>query len=249
MNRLALIIPCYNEEDRLPCEAFISYASEHPDVSFFFVDDGSTDGTRSLLEQMQMKLPGRITIVSLSENQGKAQAVRMGILEALCSPGDFTCTGYWDADLSTSLEELSGFLRILNERPEVVMVTGCRIKRLGARIKRHEFRHYLGRFFASAASLVLGLPVYDTQCGAKIMRANIAAEIFSEPFISRWIFDVEIFFRVLNMLGSRWCEDSVYEQPLSSWNEVANSKIRIRDIMQVPLELARIKKAYSKHTR
>ena len=105
--------------------------------------------------------------------------------------------GYWDADLATPLSTIPEFIEKFQSSRALVAVCGSRILRLGASIQRLVFRHYLGRVFSTVASNILNIPVYDTQCGAKLFRTEHAELIFSEHFISRWFFDVELFARAL----------------------------------------------------
>ena len=76
MARHVIVVPCYNEEKRLRTDEFIAYAREHDDIGLLFVDDGSTDGTRGVLEAMQGEAPARIDVLILEQNGGKAEAVR-----------------------------------------------------------------------------------------------------------------------------------------------------------------------------
>ena len=125
-----------------------------------------------------------------------------------------------------------------------MVVMGSRVKLLGRDIERKTMRHYLGRVFATCASMVLSLPVYDTQCGAKLFRNTRGTRwAFRAPFLSRWLFDVELLAR-LGLLGRRRpaydTHRCVYEKPLPEWRDVAGSKIKLRDWVKAAWELARI---------
>src|SRR5262249_318687 len=151
--------------------------------------DGSTDGTRELLDDLCCSNPGRFATCSLPENVGKAEAVRQGLLRAFEADPDYV--GYWDADLSTPLDAILAFCSILDSRRDIAVVFGARVSLLGRSVKRDLLRHYLGRVFATAASLALGIGFYDTQCGAKVFRAtHEIMSLFRSPFSTRWIFDV-----------------------------------------------------------
>jgi hypothetical protein len=121
---------------------------------------------------------------------------------------------------------------------------GARIKLLGRRVVRRASRHYLGRVFATAASLTLDLGVYDTQCGAKLFRVTPGtAEIFAERFISRWIFDVEIIARMIAVHRRRNgvpVERLIYELPLQEWQDVGGSRIKLIDWPIAFVDLMRI---------
>lgn len=188
---LSLTVPCYNEAARLDAGAFVAALTRHPFLSFLFVDDGSRDDTRRVLADLCARGGERARVLALDANVGKAEAVRRGILHAV--QGNPQLFGYWDADLATPLEAIPDFLALLGKRPEIDIVLGARVQLLGRQIRRRSNRHYSGRMFATGASLVLGLPVYDTQCGAKIFRACDHTRVaFLRPFRTRWVFDVEI---------------------------------------------------------
>jgi glycosyltransferase involved in cell wall biosynthesis len=239
MPRTVIVVPCYNEAARLDKEAVRAFLREEAAIGLCLVDDGSTDGTRAILEGIAAGEPGRLEVLPLDENGGKAEAVRRGALHVVGNPG-VSYVGYWDADLATPLGDVPAFVSILDDRPEVVLVSGARIRRLGVHIDRRGVRHILGRVFATCASLALGLPVYDTQCGAKLLRADIARAVFVEPFLSRWLFDVELFARVRGMVGREACERRVVELPLARWVDVGGSKLRLRHWVRAPLDLLRI---------
>jgi glycosyltransferase involved in cell wall biosynthesis len=230
-----VVIPCFNEVRRLPVDRIQALGHE-PGIQLLLVDDGSTDGTALALERICHALPlGRARLVVLDRNCGKAEAVRRGLLSALETGSDVV--GYLDADLATPPEEMVRILRTLD--PGTAQAAfGSRVAVLGARIERSTARHYLGRIFATFASLVLRLPVYDTQCGAKAFRVSPAlAAALSEPFHARWAFDVELIGRLLAAGVTR---DDLVEVPLREWVDVGGSRLRPLQFPLLGWELLRI---------
>ena len=246
MNDVIIVVPCYNEARRLETDKFLACIDQHPQVSFLFVNDGSKDDTAAVLAGMHAARADRARVLDYGDNQGKAEAVRRGVLAAIdLAP---TYVGYWDADLATPLSELPAFLDTIGTRPAVELVMGARIKLLGRHVVRRLARHYLGRVFATAASITLELGVYDTQCGAKLFRVTPALrQVFGEPFISRWIFDVEIIARMIAVHrganGTR-VEDVIYELPLLAWQDIGGSRIKLMDWPIAFVDLLRIKSRY-----
>jgi dolichyl-phosphate beta-glucosyltransferase len=223
--RLVLVIPCYNEAARLDGDAFLRQLEQHSDLGFIFVDDGSRDATPARLTEVAQRGHGRIAVVTLTENAGKAAAVRTGMMAAFELAPMFA--GYWDADLATPLDAIAEFMAVFAARPDVEIVIGSRVKLLGREIRRSPIRHYCGRVFATAASVALGISVYDTQCGAKIFRASERVKgMFAHPFRSKWIFDVELLSRYVSMAGAKRAEELIYELPLARWTGVAGSKLK-----------------------
>jgi len=213
------------------------------------VNDGSTDGTGALLDAAAggAAAAGEVAALStlhLPRNAGKAAAVRAGVQHALEKFPDADYVGFWDADLATPLEELSRFIAAL-DAGKYEAVTGLRLSRLGSHVSRRPLRHYLGRAFATVVSLMLGIPVYDTQCGAKLFRAGVARELFAEPFITRWFFDVELFARHTALHGGgaggrAATTERVREQPLETWHDIEGSRLKLRDFFLSPIALAKI---------
>jgi len=243
VSRLALVIPCYNEEHRLPVEELRRFAAPGLDLELVLVNDGSNDGTLPLLESLHEENPQRFTVVNLAQNSGKAEAVRQGILAALEKKPDYT--GFWDADLATPLSELPEFVQILDERPNVQMVMGARVRLLGRDISRHASRHYFGRVGATLISQTLQLAVYDTQCGAKLFRATSETrDVFSSPFLSRWIFDVEVIARYVRLWGRDAAARAIVEYPVRQWHDVKGSKLKSHDFARALRDLWRIRRAY-----
>jgi dolichyl-phosphate beta-glucosyltransferase len=249
MDRVTIVVPCFNEQPRLDVEAFRAARLEGRELELVFVDDGSTDGTRRVLEEIRTRRAGPTTIVAQPANAGKAAAVRRGVLDAIARRPD--AVGFWDADLATPLSELAAFVHVLEHRPEVDVVVGSRVKLMGRAIERRAWRHYLGRVFATAASVALALPIYDTQCGAKLFRVTPEVErAFEAPFLARWIFDVELLARILatHPGGPVAAERSIYELPLERWADVHGSKVKPADVARAALDLARIRARYPPRT-
>lgn len=234
------VVPCHDEEARLDTDAFLRLVDARRDIDVLFVDDGSEDGTGAVLESLAGKRPGRLQVLSLPINQGKAEAVRQGLRRALASGPRYV--GYLDADLATPIDEMCRLCDLLGGR-DVDVVLGTRLSMLGRHIERDHVRHYLGRVFASAASLTLRLRVYDTQCGAKVFRATPALEAaLDAPFLSRWAFDVELLGRLLaggpSVAGV--AVERIVEEPLLTWRDVPGSKLSLGAMAGAPVDLLRI---------
>jgi dolichyl-phosphate beta-glucosyltransferase len=241
MMQTTIIIPCYNEEKRLPVNAFQRFAENNKNVQFLFVNDGSNDNTIGVLKTLCSQNE-RLLMINLSDNCGKAEAVRQGMSHAF-EHLNSTYIGFWDADLATPLNEIEIFIDCF-QKNDFQIVTGCRLLRLGANVKRKNVRHYLGRIFASAASIMLGMPVYDTQCGAKLYKAPVVPLLFDKPFISQWLFDVELLARYITIFGKEKAIKNIYEYPLFSWEDVDGSSVNIKAFYKAPVELWKIKRKY-----
>lgn len=240
MRDICITIPCFNEGKRLPTSDFELFIQNN-DVCFCFVDDGSKDDTLAILEKLGDKFPDKVRVFRNPLNTGKGGAVRNGVLHSLTWK-PFEYIGYFDADLATPLSEIDHFMDFFAQSNEFAFAMGSRIKRLGVTIERQPSRHYFGRIFATFASFVLALPVYDTQCGAKIIKSELAREIFEKPFLSKWLFDIELIARAnairpVNMF---------IEVPLKQWIEKGETKIKLTDIFKFPVDLMRINSYYKK---
>jgi dolichyl-phosphate beta-glucosyltransferase len=246
---VAVVIPCYNEAKRLQVSAFNDYSDAARSHLFVFVNDGSRDATLQVIQGLHQGNPQHCAYLDLRENLGKAEAVRQGLLSAFDTQAAFV--GYWDADLATPLEAIPAFCELLESHAEIDMVFGARVRLLGRSVERSPLRHYLGRVFATAASLTLGLPIYDTQCGAKLFRAcPRVRSLFEQPFMTRWLFDVEIIARLIQTcrrtnLGTP--RELIYELPLQAWRDVAGSKVKPYDFFKSFFELTRIYWQYLRH--
>jgi glycosyltransferase involved in cell wall biosynthesis len=245
--KTGIVIPCYNEATRLNKGDILEFSKNNENVNLLLVDDGSKDETYSLINELAEN-NASIDAMSLKKNVGKAEAVRIGINKLIEKQCNYV--GYFDADFSTPLKYILVFERLLdNPEKSFTVVMGARIRRLGAHIKRKPIRHIIGRVFATLASISLKLPVYDTQCGAKLFRADIAAEVFNKGFLSKWLFDVEIIARIIIKYGTPESQKRFYEYPLEFWEDDGNSRIKFRDFIKMPFSLLRVHLHYNKYLK
>ena len=240
------MIPCYNEEARLRPGEYKKFLAGNPMVDLIFVDDGSVDGTPAALELITSQSGGRAAALRQEPNQGKAQAVRRGVLEAFSRGYDLA--GYWDADNATPLRLAQDLVADL-ERAKVEMVMGSRVNILGKRICRSDSRHYLGRLFATMASFILKRQIYDTQCGAKIFRnSEIMRHAFEAPFETGWTFDMEIIARIIlrgrDVNPSVTTDSLIIEHPLDEWVDVPGSKLKASHAFGIARDLFTIYRRY-----
>ncbi len=246
--RCIVVVPCYNEAARLRTEAFAEFfeSRQARETQLLFVNDGSRDATLSVLQALRSRFPQRVRVLDKQPNGGKAEAVRHGMLHAIAL-GNCDITGFWDADLATPLAQIPDLAAVLDRDRQLTMVFGARVRLLGRKIHRQPLRHYLGRCFATTASTLLRLPIYDTQCGAKLFRITPElAEVLAEPFQSRWIFDVEMLARFMarHRNDPGFVRDRIYEYPLPEWTDVAGSKVGSLDFFKAFGELFRIYQRY-----
>ena len=237
-SKTCIVIPCYNEENGLDVQAYLHFLKQNTLVTICFVNDGSKDETLLVLSKIQNQFPKQVLVKSYEKNIGKAEAIRFGINSLITS--DFDYLAYLDADLATSLEECVSL--ISNFDSEISFVFGSRIKKIGSDIQRHRYRFIIGRTIATAISYILKLPVYDTQCGCKIMKKEVAEIIFKDAFISKWLFDVELFNRLINLYRRPLVLKKLMEVPLKKWEDKGDSKVKFTYFFKLWIDLYKIKK-------
>ena len=235
-----LVVPCFDEAARLDAAAFGRLATAARG-RVLFVDDGSTDATAAVAAGIVAGAPDTFELLVLPRNVGKGEAVRQGLLAVLARGADIV--GYCDADLATPPAEMARLVDVLRAEPSLHVVLGSRVAMLGTRIGRAAARHYTGRVFATAASLAVGMVVYDTQCGAKALRAGPALDAaLATPFGSRWAFDVALLGRL--RYGARDApglpEEAFREVPLTTWIDQGGSKLRPLAAIRAGLDLVRV---------
>ena len=241
--KTGIIIPCYNEEKRLNSAAFLSFIKSHSDYVLCFVNDGSKDNTLGLLRSVEAQVPTQITVVDIKRNMGKAAAVRAGARH-LYNRQDISYVGFIDADLSTDFDDFKALVKTLKSDSRLNMVFGSRHSANGA-IEQNGFRKMVSNQMRSIIKRILGMPINDTQCGAKVFSRSIIPVIYKEAFLSKWLFDVEIFFRLKKYLGRKNVMRHVCEQPLQRWVHVDDSRIGLKDSIIIPMKLVHIWASYT----
>jgi glycosyltransferase involved in cell wall biosynthesis len=240
MNKLVIIIPFFNEQNRMNTANFETIFKSYTDVDFLLIDDGSNDKTFSMINGFS-SLHENVATLQLQVNKGKAEAIRNGVLTV----NNYEYVAYLDADLATPVSELIRLFEIAKTKKQFSFFMGSRIKLIGNQVQRNLVRHYFGRVFATIISqLVLKTPIYDTQCGAKIIKLNLAKQLFKDEFKTKWLFDVELLLRLKKL--DYYLQESVLEIPLEIWEEKGNSKIKAIEFFMFPFQILKIIFAYAK---
>ncbi len=237
--KYAIVVPCYNEENRFPYSAFLTFAQRHPEILLCFVNDGSKDNTLAMLKGIQTESRYNICVHSLDKNSGKSEAVRQGMLYVYQN-FDVSNLGFLDADMATTPEEWLEMAAFKQKYPQFGAIVGSRIQRLGADIHRDNNRSLLSNIVKKFIRIILNTTFQDTQCGAKIFQRNLIPFLFGKPFLTPWLFDVEIFLRLQQKFGKSTLQKGVLEFPLMQWTEVGGSKLKLKDSLKIPMQLLRL---------
>jgi dolichyl-phosphate beta-glucosyltransferase len=230
--RYSIVIPAYNESDRLGPTlervlAFVGQQAEQAEI--VVVNDGSTDQTADLVRNYAKRSGGIIRLLENPENRGKGYSVRNGVLN---SAGDIVL--FTDADLSAPIEEAVKLIDALNRGADIAI--GSRWARSELQTRRQSLlRQALGRVFNGLLQVLLRLKFKDTQCGFKAFRRPAARALFPLQRIEGWGFDPEILF-LANRLGFKVAEVPVVWghdirtriQPFGDGGRMVAEMLRIR---------------------
>ncbi|WP_339628180.1 response regulator [uncultured Maribacter sp.] len=237
-NCVGVVIPCYNEEKRLISNQFKEFAHKNLGYHLCFVNDGSTDNTLTVLEKLKEDNPENISIYNCKQNGGKAEAVRQGILH-LIKDAQLDYIGFLDADLSTDFRDFNDLVKTI-ESSDFKIVSGSRIARMSADITKESARKIISLTINLIIQTILGMPFKDTQCGAKVMDREIASKMFNKKFVTKWLFDVELFMRMIRYFGKTEVKSLICEQPLKRWIHADGSKLSMKDSVKIVGQLAQI---------
>ncbi|HBF35143.1 TPA: glycosyl transferase [Candidatus Sumerlaeota bacterium] len=223
-----LVIPAYNEETRLgeTLQTILAYVQEHGlSVEILVVNDGSTDGTASLVRE---QFP-QVRLEENPGNRGKGYSVRAGML---------TAHGKWvlfsDADLSTPIDELPKFEAALRDGADVVI--GSRVLRGSVlEVRQPWWRELSGRTFNLLVRLFSALPYHDTQCGFKAYQRDAAQRIAQAQQLTGWAFDVE------QLVLAKKMSLRVTEVPVRWINSAASRVNMLRDAPRMLRDVIKIR--------
>lgn len=240
-----IIIPCYNEANRLRLDSFQAFLNVTENFTLCFVNDGSKDNTLEILKAFKAKNNLKVIVIDLPENVGKAEAVRAGV-QFFDNATSVETIGFLDADLATGFDDYLRLMDKMNQDQHNKMVIGSRkLNNNQTDIDRSAFRALASNFFGNIIQNITKLSISDTQCGAKIFDRKVALEIFSESFISKWLFDVELIVRMRKAYGAANAMSKIQEVALNEWEEVEGSKITLKDAIEFPKQLMQIAYTYN----
>ena len=235
---VVMVVPCYNESDRWN-PTYWGEMVDLPGTQWYFVDDGSTDGTLESLRGLQRDHP--VSVLVLPRNSGKAEAVRNGMLACLDENPPPLLVGFIDADGAFTPEDVR---RLINTarggewRSSYDALWAARVALRGREIKRRASRHYVGRLIATGLGILISDMPYDTQAGFKVFRATPELHrSLAQPFQTRWLFEIELLLRFRQGAGR---DLAIWEEPLGSWREIQGSHIRGREVIRIGRELAAV---------
>jgi CheY-like chemotaxis protein/glycosyltransferase involved in cell wall biosynthesis len=239
---VGVVIPCYNEEERLLSKEFTDFIDKHSGYHLCFVNDGSKDNTLEVLNNLRAGRENFITVYDCEKNGGKAEAVRLGMLH-MAKHEDLDYIGFLDADLSTDLADFDDLVTTI-ENSNFKIVSGSRISRMGANITKESARKIISLTINFIIRKILGMEFKDTQCGAKIFHKDVIELSFGEKFVTKWIFDVEIFKRMASYYTTAKAKNLICEQPLKRWIHADGSKLSMKDSFKIVGQLFQIAWVY-----
>ena len=243
--QISVVIPLFNEAESLPeLMQWIDRVMQTHNYSYevIMVDDGSKDNTLEILNELAAEHEERISVFNCEKNGGKAEAVRLGMLH-LSKIQQFDYIGFLDADLSTNFDDFQDLVATISNS-NFKIVSGSRMSRMGANITKESARAIISKTINFIIRKTLGMEINDTQCGAKIMTKEIVEKTFQTKFLTRWLFDVEIFMRMKKVYGLQQAKNLICEQPLKRWIHADGSKLSMKDSFKIVGQIGQIALKY-----
>lgn len=237
--RIAVIVPCFNEELRFPIQYWKEIVRTENEIRYLFVDDGSSDRTFEILQEVCAGTPS--LVLKSAKNSGKGNAIRKGFLDTLEKYPATEVFGYLDSDGAFSIKDIFRLVDIAIQRTNSLVaqpidaVISSRVSLSGREINRKLSRHYLGRLIATLLTRKWSDSPYDTQSGYKLfLNSESFRDAIKSDFSTRWFVDIELLTRIgINNKGIL----NIWEEPLLYWNDVAGSKLNFMKSRSIFFEL------------
>ncbi len=227
---LSVVVPCYNEEERLPAAlGIIELYLEQNSHSFELIlsNDGSTDGTLSVMRITERRHP-YVRVVNITPNQGKGRALAEGVK---LSSGDLVLIS--DADFSTPIAELPKLKQAIAEGADVAI--GSRAKKGAREVDQPFHRVFMGKTFNLIVQALLLPGIWDTQCGFKLFKGEVARDLFGRLTTDGFAFDVEVLWRArragcqVREIPVRWINsDTTRVAPIRHSAQMLKDVVRLR---------------------
>ena len=238
MKTISIIIPTYNEEDRIPksLEKISEYTKNDPDkYEVIVVDDASTDNTSETAKKFESKIQNlKVLRLEKSRFAGKGYAVNKGVL---ASSGDLIL--FTDADGSTPIEELDKLQEKISEGYDIAIGSRA-LQRSSVQKRQSILREYMGRTFNILVQTLTVKGIVDTQCGFKLFTRESSLEIFENQKIFDFGFDVELLYAATKK-GLK-----ISEVPVLWYNDPRSTVNPIKDSLKMLIDLFKIRLYYSK---
>jgi dolichyl-phosphate beta-glucosyltransferase len=228
---LSVVVPCFNEESRLPPSlttvmAYLDAAGREHEL--VLVDDGSCDRTPLLIREAE-RAHSAVRGIVLPRNRGKGRAVAEGVA---VSRGRMVLVS--DADFSAPIEELPKLEAAISGGADVAI--GSRAARGAREVDQPLHRRLMGKGFNLMVQALLLPGIWDTQCGFKLFRGEVARDLFEQMQTDGFAFDVEVLYLARR---SGW---EVTEVPVRWKNSdttrvqaVRHSREMLRDVLRIRL--------------
>ena len=235
-DKILVIIPCYNEYERLKLKYFKQHLDSNKNHLFLFVDDGSSDGTIKKLNGLKIENPNQINVYALTKNKGKGRAIREAVIN-YCQYQNVDYVGFIDADLAIPLSQINKLYDSIKKSNKKIAITSR--NKVSGVIKYKENPSFFRKTLSKISNLVIrnlfSINVTDTQCGCKLFSKEIIKELYDKPFISSWLFDLEILLRYNKLNFS-----PVQEVQLDRLNENSSSQFTKKDLFKLGIETIKI---------
>jgi dolichyl-phosphate beta-glucosyltransferase len=221
--KIAMVVPCYNEANRISVDYWQKLFEISQEISWIFVDDGSGDQTSIKLNQLCSD--NLRSVIRLERNGGKGNAILQGYRFATKKIPEIEFCGFIDCDGAFAEQDVKNFFATaLNMNTDFEVLISSRVALAGRNIQRKIYRHYFGRMIATFLTLKWHNPPYDTQSGLKVFRNTPSfRSAISSDFSTKWFSDVELISRIgVNNGGIV----KIWEEPLMCWSDVEGSKLK-----------------------